>query len=87
MLEKSRVVFQIPGERNFHVFYQFCAGAVQAERQKYGVSQASDFVYLSWGNAFVVDGTNDATDWKEVRVKRNNFFLKKFSISFFFRMQ
>ena len=67
LLEKARVAFQIPGERNFHVFYQFCVGATQQEKNQFGIAQPDSFYYTSWGNASVVNGIDDVQEWKDTR--------------------
>lgn len=71
LLEKSRVTFQIVGERCFHIFYQFCKAAPQAEKEQFGINAPSDFTYLSWGQCFDVDTVDDFQEYKDMRDAMN----------------
>ena len=67
LLEKSRIVFQQEGERNYHFFYQLCAGASDAEREQFDIFEASEFNYLNQGDCLEIDGVNDAENYRETR--------------------
>ncbi|KYQ89843.1 myosin IB [Tieghemostelium lacteum] len=67
LLEKSRVVYQTPGERNFHIFYQLLSGASAKERQDLLLGSPDSYYYLNQGECYTVDGVDDAADYQEVR--------------------
>lgn len=66
LLERSRLAFQPTetGERNFHIFYQLCAGVPTGERKDLGLDEASKFHYLNQGGNPVIAGVNDAEEFK-----------------------
>ncbi|KAF1760604.1 hypothetical protein GCK72_008853 [Caenorhabditis remanei] len=68
LLEKSRVVRQQEGERNFHVFYQLVNGGDDGLLRQFGVAKdAKQYYFLNQGKSQKVASINDSRDFAEVQ--------------------
>jgi len=66
LLEKSRVVFQSPNERNYHSFYFVNAGLPEEKKKEYGLTDLMDFHYTKQGGAAEVPGISDIRRFEEL---------------------
>uniref|UniRef100_A0A1L8E5D6 Putative myosin class v heavy chain n=1 Tax=Nyssomyia neivai TaxID=330878 RepID=A0A1L8E5D6_9DIPT len=67
LLEKSRIVHQNRGERNYHIFYSMLAGMTREEKKELDLEDASKYQYLMSGGMISCDGRNDANEFADIR--------------------
>ncbi|XP_047544699.1 myosin-VIIa-like isoform X1 [Vanessa atalanta] len=67
LLEKSRIVRQSKGERNYHIFYSLVTGLSADEKKKLDLGKPADFEYLNSGKMLTCDGRNDALEFSDIR--------------------
>ncbi|XP_074405462.1 unconventional myosin-Vc [Zonotrichia albicollis] len=77
LLEKSRVVFQSENERNYHIFYQLCASAMQPEYEHLKLGSAEEFHYTRMGGSTVIEGVDDRANMVETQKTFALLGLKK----------
>ena len=76
LLEKSRITFQLPNERNYHVFYMLLTDAKLKGALQLG--DASNYFYLNQSGCETVAGRDDSQELKEMMQAFNNLeFAKK----------
>lgn len=66
LLEKSRIVTQNEGERNYHIFYSMLAGLSKEEKKRLELGDASSYVYLTAGKTLTCDGRNESQQFTDI---------------------
>jgi hypothetical protein len=66
LLEKSRVVQQLPGERNYHVFYLLLSGASDEEKAQWYLDDPEDYHYLNETGCYELEDVDEADEFAEL---------------------
>lgn len=60
LLEKSRIVYQNNGERNYHIFYAMVGGLSKDEKKRLELEDVTKYHYLTGGQTVKCEGKDEA---------------------------
>eukprot|EP00013_Stygamoeba_regulata_P023515 CAMPEP_0177666056 /NCGR_PEP_ID=MMETSP0447-20121125/21382_1 /TAXON_ID=0 /ORGANISM="Stygamoeba regulata, Strain BSH-02190019" /LENGTH=1567 /DNA_ID=CAMNT_0019172187 /DNA_START=105 /DNA_END=4808 /DNA_ORIENTATION=- len=86
LLEKSRVVYQAEGERNFHIFYMLLAGASPEQRAKWHLWSPEDYTYTNQSGCITLDDVDDAKEFDDMVDAMHRLNFKEEHIDHLLRM-
>ncbi|KAL1619479.1 Myosin type-2 heavy chain 1 [Neofusicoccum ribis] len=86
LLERSRLVFQPLKERNYHIFYQLCAGATDSEREEWALKTPEEFTYMNQGSAPVIDGVDDKAEFEATKKSLTTIGVNDETQNYIFRL-
>ncbi|KAI8985182.1 P-loop containing nucleoside triphosphate hydrolase protein [Pilobolus umbonatus] len=64
LLERSRLIYQPETERNYHIFYQLCAGIPLSEKKEFELGDFTQFHYLNQSGTGIIPGVDDAAEFE-----------------------